>query len=889
MKIRVWCLLVTAFISGSIAAQRPAGMGGRPGSGQQMNMGHFYGKVVDSKTNKGIDGATVQLLGSRFDTVTRKAKDVALATVLTQGNGDFSLENLPVFGKFTLRVTAINYTDYSNPISFNLKRPAEGDGGGDPSQRMQQMLSMVDKDLGNIKLEPSETNLANVTVTSTAKQFFEMGVDRKIFNVDKNIVSTGQTATEVMKQIPSVNVDIDGNVTLRNASPQLFVDGRPTTLTLDQIPADIIEKVELITNPSAKYDASSGGGGILNIILKKNKKAGYNGGIRAGIDSRGRLNGGGDLNYREGKINFTLAGMYGGRKSKSTSFTDRQNLSSDGAFIHQEINGVSKGRFYFIRPGLDYFIDNRNTLSANFSIANGRFDNDQPQRIDSSFAGVLSNYNQITSVSSFNFNNFGGQLGFRHNFEKDGHNITADVNYNSSTNGNNAVLNTYTYFPGSSTQVKQPALQNTYGDGYNRFWTVQADYENPITENSKLEAGVRAAIRNFGSNNQQYRFDTTAGDYVFNALASNRYTFNDQVYAAYLTYSFKLGTRWNYQLGIRAESSNYTGKLLDRDTSFKVDFPVNLFPTAFVTYKLSNAQDLQLNYTRKVNRPSFFQLTPIVDYNDPQNLNVGNAGLKPEFTDVLEFNYNNAYAKGANFLASAYFRYASNLITRYQYQDINLQTGDSAVYNTYANASNSSTYGLELTNRNTVLKIWDLSLNLNLYNAKINTGNLKDAGTSNEQFSWFAKMNNNFKLPKGYSIQFSGNYQAKTVLPPNADGGGRRGGNRGGGPGFGEINAGTAQGYIKPRYSFDMAVKKDWTWKGGNSASVTLSVNDIFRTELYKVHSESAFMIQDSQRRRDPQVVKLNFSYRFGKFDASLFKRKNNKADQGGGMDMMGN
>jgi hypothetical protein len=207
------------------------------------------------------------------------------------------------------------------------------------------------------------------------------------------------------------------------------------------------------------------------------------------------------------------------------------------------------------------------------------------------------------------------------------------------------------------------------------------------------------------------------------------------------------------------------------------------------------------------------------------------------------------------------------------------------------NASNSTTYGIELTNRMTLAKIWDLTLNFNLYNSKINTNNLKDAGTSNQQVSWFSKMNNSFKLPKGYSIQFSGNYQAKTVLPPNTDGGGgggRRGGMGGGGGFGGNPNTGTAQGYIKPRYSFDFAVKKEWTWKGGNSASVTLSMNDIFRTELSSVHSESAFMIQDTQRRRDPQVVKLNFGYRFGKFDATLFKRKNNKSDQGGGLDMMG-
>ena len=174
------------------------------------------------------------------------------------------------------------YKKLVKELSFGIKM-----GGG---QSMQAMMALVDKDLGNIKLEQDVTQLQSVTVTSSAKPQFEMGIDRKIFNVDKNLASTGQTAVEVMKNIPNLNVDIDGNVTLRNATPTLLIDNRPTTLTLDQIPADIIDKVEIITNPSAKYDASGGNAGILNIVLKKNKKNGYNGGLRTGIDMRGRTN-----------------------------------------------------------------------------------------------------------------------------------------------------------------------------------------------------------------------------------------------------------------------------------------------------------------------------------------------------------------------------------------------------------------------------------------------------------------------------------------------------------------------------------------------------------------------------------------------------------------------
>lgn len=228
-----------------------------------------------------------------------------LNTQITRANGDFSFENLPVFGDFKLKFSALGYAALEKTVSFGIKMPARGEAGA-AGGGMQQMAGMTDKDLGNFKMEPDATDLGNVTVTSTAKPQFEMGIDRKIFNVDKNLVSAGQTATEIMKNIPALNVDVDGNVTLRNAAPTIFIDGRPTTVTLDQLPADIIERVELITNPSAKFDASGGNAGILNIVLKKNKKTGYNGGIRTGVDSRGRINLGGDINIRQNKVNAFL-------------------------------------------------------------------------------------------------------------------------------------------------------------------------------------------------------------------------------------------------------------------------------------------------------------------------------------------------------------------------------------------------------------------------------------------------------------------------------------------------------------------------------------------------------------------------------------------------------
>ena len=338
-------------------------------------------------------------------------------------------------------------------------------------------------------------------------------------------------------------------------------------------------------------------------------------------------------------------------------------------------------------------------------------------------------------------------------------------------------------------------------------------------------------------------------------------------------------------MGLRAESSVYNGTVAKTDSSFQVNYPLSLFPSAFITYQLSNKEDLQVNVSRRINRPNFFQLLPFIDYSDPQNISVGNPGLKPEFTNSFEVSYNKTYGKGANFLVSGFGKYNTNLITRFQYRSANpdLQKNysnlDSVVFNTYINANNSTTYGLELTNRMPVVKWWDMTVNVNIFNSTINvkdpTGKTPDI--QNQRTSWFAKMNNSIRLPKNWSLQASGDYFAKTVLPSE---GGRGGGGRGGGGGgmmWGAGPTGTAQGYINPRYSVDLAVRKDFTWKGGNTASVTLSMNDVFRTQLFSTYSESAFLKQTSERRRDPQILRLNFTYRFGKFDVNLFKRRNDR------------
>ena len=846
MKSILLIIFATCF-SLALFAQFPGNAnGGAAGNRSVPNIGHIYGKLIDD-AGKPISDASVILLQGRFDTATKKKKSFLLKGLITKANGEFSLEELPAFGALQLKITATGHTPYDKAISFT------------PGN--------FDKDLGNIKLGEDVQQLAGVTVTSVSNKL-RMDIDKKVFNVDKNIVTAGGTALDVMKNIPSIQVDIDGNVKLRNSAPQLFIEGRPTTLSLDQIPADAIESVEVITNPSAKYDASGGTAGILNIILKKNRKTGYNGNLRAGVDKRGGVNAGGDFNVRQGKINATASAMVNQRKGITTSTTDQLNFfETPQRQLHQDDYNKDNGAFVFGKLGFDYFISNRTTLSLNGIKVHGEF---KPTDVISS----QINSNNVTTFANRNsnstrtFNANGLQFGLKHLFPKDGQEITADANYFSGKNGGTSLYLTDSL--NSSHSIYSTEQQNIVSSGANKFLTVQTDFTTPLKGKSKLEAGLRASIRSLTNNNETSINRNNYG-YIKVPSAASHYSNTDNVYAGYTTFTSSI-KNFGYQLGLRAESSDYSGQLINTGETFKHNYPVSLFPSVFLSQKFKKEQQLQLNYSRRINRPNFFQFIPYTDRTDPLNITRGNPDLVPEFTNSLEASYSKTFNKNNNILASVYYKATDNLITRFQQKENDPVLGKEVLVNTYINANSSYSYGTEFTSVNYLNKWWDLTTNVNVYNSKINTGIA--SATASSLWSWFGKINNNFKLPKNYTVQLSANYQSKTNLPINKGGdrGPGGGGPGGGGPGGGQTLS-ASQGYIKPFYAVDAAIKK--TFLKNNAASVTLSFNDIFRTRKQNQHSESAYFIQDYSRLRDPQMIRLNFSYRFGKLDMSLFKRKN--------------
>ncbi len=842
-------LLLCALLSLHLAIAQPPAGGGAPGSqgqagpGGNQASGHLTGKLVDT-SGHGISHASVLILKITRDPATGKSKERLLKGLSTQNNGDFSAEDLPVNTPLKISASAVGFTPLTQDLTLTPQAP--------------------DKDLGNIALTVQEKTLEQAVVIAS-KPTFTVDQEKKVYNVSKDLVAAGGTGLDVLKNVPGINVDIDGNIALRGASPQLFVDGKPTTLTIDEIPADAIETIEVITNPGAKYDASGGGAGILNIVLKKNRKTGYNGSVRAGADRYGGANAGASLNFRQDKINVTADFNVRRNRDRVSSSIDRLTTStSPMTELDQIEKDTSKGGMYFGRVGLDYFITNRTTLSLTGFMMHhdGPGTSNITMNTDSLYAsGTLSQYSTEEIASRRTFSGRGATLGIKTLFPREKESWTADASYfgGNSSNNSDYVTNYYTGAKGSP--LSSTEIQRILGSGNDHNIILQSDYSDPIGKRSTLEAGVRAAFQSRLNINNNYTYDDASAAYTLIPSAASNYKSQNNVYAAYASFASSI-SNFTYKLGLRAESSNYHGTLLNSGQSFSNQYPVSLFPSVFLSQKLGNDQELQLSYTRRVNRPNFNQLVPYTDSSNKLNITRGNPNLVPEFTQSVELTYLKNFPGNNMIMGSVYYKHTDHLITGYIETDTT--AGSTALINTYINAESSNTVGAELTGQFNITRWWDLSLNWNLYHSKINVGSL-DETVAPALWSWFGKANTNFRLPAGFSIQLMGTYQSKSNLPVNSNS------NQPGPPNMQASSA--SQGYIKAFWETDIAVKKTFMQ---NKMAVTASFNDMFRSRRQDQYTASSYVTQEYYRLRDPQMVRINFSYNFGKIDASLFKRKNN-------------
>ncbi|HLF64174.1 MAG TPA: outer membrane beta-barrel protein [Saprospiraceae bacterium] len=876
----------------NLYAQNPQS-GGEPGGNfdpSRMNIGRLYGKVVD-ETGKGVGYATVQLIAKKFDPATGAVNDSLVTGQLTQDNGDFNLEKLSVMGDFELVISFLGYGDIRKTVGFGIpampSRAGNTNGPGMQNRNGSGMpsgsatpssgglqgggmgMGNFEKDLGNIQLVLEATMLDEVVVTEEAP-VTTLTIDRKSYRVDKDLTSAGGTAQDALKNVPSLSVDLDGNVSLRNGSPQIFVDGRQTTLSLDQISASTIESVEVITNPSAKFDAGGGTGGIVNIVLKKENRVGYNGNVRVGGDSQTGYNVGGDINARDGKINLFASGTMNQNRGSGEGSTLRNN------FYGEEMSNVSqisltemRGNFLNGRAGLDYFVDNRNTLTLSGSIMRGKF---KPQDEINTLTDLLlgditetTEYKRI-SLPDRNFRNLGISAQFKHLFPRKGAEWTADVNFNKVRfrGGSNFLT---TYDDGTETMERQTGL------GRGSFLTLQADFINPINNRIKIEGGAKATMRDNRSDNMNEIFSDELDVWDHVPQLSDHYMYSDDILALYLQGSRQNGN-WGVQAGLRAESSFYHGALTDRDSSFSITYPISVFPSVFVTRKINEGDQVQIAYTRRVNRPNFFQTMPFTDFSDSLNLRRGDPRLLPEFMNGLEISYQNIFDKGHNLLISLYYKQATNVITSYQFVEYNEDLGKEVVITTFANGDQASASGMEITLKNSFFDKLDITSNLNVFYSDVDASNVEDVLTT-DRLSAFLKETIQLKLPEGFTLQFNGEYRTKASFVPVTNNDPFRGG--------GPPSQNTAQGYTKSYWFMDASLRKDFFQ---NKASLTLSVQDVFSTRKFGSYTETDFFTQETERFMNPQMVRLNFSYRFGKMDMSLFARKNNRMNMQGS-DMM--
>lgn len=792
----------------------------------KMNIGRVYGKIVDAKTKSPLSYVAVAIL---------TPTDSLIDGQLTEDNGDFSLQGLPL-GKLKLRVTSVGYETVLKDISLSMNNAAQ--------------------DVGNIPLPVSEKMLKEAVVTAD-RTSVELKLDRKVINVDKDISARGGTAVDVMKNVAGVSVDGTGEVTLRNSTPIIYVDGKPTQLTLDQIPADQIERVEVITNPSAKFEASAAGG-ILNIVMKRNVKPGYNGMVNLGVGTNEQYTGMAFVNLREKKFGFNLSYNINGSTNRAHTFTDRQNFDTLGNLFsssYQDNKAVSKRMFQFGRVGFDYYIDNRNTLSISENITAGNFGTDALQDYDYKmgdgsvlYTGLRDNKQQA------GFKNFTTTIDFKHTYPKVGKEWDLMLLYTYNEGFGKSDFNTNNYDTNGSLMPENPMMQRIRTNSFSHQMVGQWDFTTPLAHNGTLDFGLRLSYNRQNSRQNSENYNYTFGDFVNDSLLSNNYRIDDVVGAAYIAYgqTFK---KFTYQLGLRYEHFYYAAHTPVGTYSYSYPQSADkvyqsFFPSLNLAYTINKEHQLQFNVSRKVKRPHFFQNSPFIFFSDRYNYRTGNPLLRPEFITQVELNYNLSSTKGVNFLTSIYARYNENPITGYAYRQTD--TSDILI-NTFDNARFEYSYGWENTLRITAVKNLDINLNGNVYHNYI--ASIAGKTASNSSWAYFFKGSASYKFPLDIVLQVNGTYESARPIP---------------------------QGERIAMYFLDASLSKEFL----KVLTVNFTISDILNSKIRGTMYDTPEFWQYQTQRREVRFARLSVSFRFGKMDSSFFKQSRKK---GGKSDMQNN
>jgi outer membrane receptor protein involved in Fe transport len=766
----------------------------------QRNTTSLTGLIIDQKTSQPIEFATIQLIQNN--------KSAFIKSVLSSNNGKFLMDSI-MAGTYLLR---INYMGLIVPEKELVFTSNQG--------RV---------DLGIIEMNLANNVLADVIVTAK-KSMLNTSIDRKVYNTAQDIMAQSGSVSDILRNIPSVEIDIEGNISLRGSGElMVLINGRPSPLmgknraeVLQQIPANTIERIEVITNPSARF-RPDGSSGIVNIVLKKNTKAGFNGNITGNIGNKERSNGSLTLNYKKG--NWNSYATYGIRQDERNRFgnTERQFFDSaknnNGSYAEQ-FRSKARPLSQLFRAGIDYTINNSNSVGISGSILKSNLTrNDRLSRIffDNQLI-VTSQLDRLRYAPAVEYEK-DATIYWQHNFIKEGHELRVEATTSSqSEDEKNTYTNQY-YFP-----QNKIIPDNNWVNQIEVNKQVTVDYTNPIAENAKIELGYAGSFVKEDIDFYVENFDPILQKLTKNTLTSNHFLFNQRLHAFYGTF-YKTIAAFSYSLGLRAEQSYITSNLITSDSVIKNQY-FQIFPTMHLAYKLKKGE-LQLNYSKRVNRPEGDDLNPFPEYMDPLNLRAGNPKLLPEYIHSVEFGYQ-WKNKIFTIVPSIYYRYKYNGFTA-----LTKKLNDSAFLTTKENLSNDQSTGLELVVSAKPSKFITANLNTNFFLNTINFGTTT-VPAKKSMVTMSTNFNASFTITPTTMLQFSCIYRSARQ---------------------------TIQGEFRPTIVTNLGIRQELL---NRKLSVVLTLSDVFRTLKQKSQLNTLFLNQISINSRDAQVFYVGFNYRFG-------------------------
>jgi ferric enterobactin receptor len=629
----------------------------------------------------------------------------------------------------------------------------------------------IDKttNLGNIDIKPSSKTLEEVTVKGQ-KASMEMGLDRRIFNVGTDIANKGATAAEILGNLPSIQVSGEGGISLRGSdNVRILIDGKPSTLVgingssgLSSLQGNLIDKVEVITNPSARYEAE-GMAGIINIVLKKNQNQGFNGAIETTTGYPENFGATAIVNYRKNKLNFFLNyGLFYRRTPGRGNIYQEVYTNGQTNYLEQTSKNNVRGMVNNIRGGADYFFNDKTILTGSYI-----FRRTDVKRIsDFNYRDYkLSKLNlfSITDRQQVELEaepNAEYALTFKKSFAKKGKEFSADLRYLDYWERSDQTYTQVSKKGDGSAFPENGLVQRALNDEYERQWILQVDYTNPVGKDGKIETGLRTSFRDM-TNDYIVTEQQASGEFTTIPGLENIFVYQENITAAYAIYGNKVN-QFSYQVGIRGENTDIQTELLQTKEKNPRQY-ANLFPSAHVNYLISKDNSLQLGYSRRVRRPTYNDLSPFVTLSDNRNFFSGNPNLNPEFTDSYDLGHLKYFDQGS-ISSSIYYRNTTGKIDRIRSVDAN---GFSRTLP--ENFANQQSMGLEVTSSLNLAKAYKADISLNAFRAITDATNV-NAAYQSDTYSWFVRHTSRIKLNSGVDVQIRANYEAPQLTPQGTRG-----------------------------------------------------------------------------------------------------------------------